>query len=588
MASALSGGAAVTEQRFTDWKAILDPEFRRGEFPGLETPRAAVVRWIEVDEREQPTGNVQENPEHRPGPLWKGLTNVTTPATKAAAMRVVGWIDVATMRRLLLDCEVLVPLRDNGELELRRSDGRDFIPVHTTTVPPGVRRWRRIRVRDLLGEQTLIRLDAGWTMAEFVDFSAEVAGLERDPDRYVDEQAPEVSPRITELAAQLDQEYRLETGLVATRLRAVADWSRANGFALTAEECERYARGYARWVRNLRLNAAGEPVEWPDDLFANGLITHYDDGGAPAPVPWTLGKFEHANTGSGRFAWHRVLGAYVGFAVGECLALGNGDTLGPAAQQLLRHSETVMRGLPFMNVDGVVPAGFPPPPNPGSWLSTALGEGPGLPPNPLAAALPVTMVAGFELESVGLPLQLEIARALTDAEGEVVTAVDLLVRMFTPLLATGEFPEPIHIHLERLRSSRHSPANEIAAIVLAMREGRDIPDAEQIETLGDPSDPVAVAARAIFAAAKRHYDPWTALQTACRQSADPPLTAALTGAVIGARLGVPGFPAELVTTLRPLGVVDNVASDIYRYFNLHGVAKSPSLQERWAQRYPRD
>ncbi|GAB3573982.1 hypothetical protein GCM10027445_34110 [Amycolatopsis endophytica] len=590
MASALSGGPVVTGERFTDWKAVLDPEYRRGEFPGLATPEAAIARWIEVDEREQPTGNVRENPAHRPGPEWLGGPKATTPAAKVAGMRRVGWIDAATMRRLLLDCEVLVPLGDDGEPALMRTRGGDVVvPAYTATatLPAGTRRWRRIRPRDLPRSATRLGLDAGRPLSETVDLATELTGIVPEPSRYVDETAPEVSPRITEIAARLNDEFQLEGGLVANRVRAVSDWARENGYELSADECERYAGAYARWVRNLRRAHDGAPVDWPTDLAANGLIIHYGNRGEPAPVPWTLGKFEPANTGSGVFAWHRVAGAYVGFAIGECLALGNGDVPGPMTRQMLRHTETVLRGLPFFNVEGAVPAGFPPAPEPDSWLSVALGDGSDRPPNPLTAALAVTMTAGVGLENNGLPLQLGVARALTGADGEALTAIELLVRMFTRLLAKTEITWPFHTHLQELHQSGQAPFDEIAAIVLALRRGREIPDVEQIETLGDPASPLAVAGRALFAAAKRHHDPMAAIQAAGLQSADPPLTAALTGAMVGARLGVPGLPADLVGALAPLGLLDNVAEDVYRYFNQYGVARNQSMQEHFAQRYPR-
>ncbi|NIH86304.1 hypothetical protein [Amycolatopsis granulosa] len=592
MASALSGDPAVTVQRFTDWKAVLDEEFRRDEFPGLGTPEAAIVRWIEVDEREQPTGNVRENPAHVPGPVWRGLPPGTTPTAKLTGMRRVGWIDDATLRRQLLDCEVLVPLDDDGAPARHRTpDDRIAVPAYTSTatVPPGVRRWRRIRPRDLLrpeAGETLLDLDSGHVLAMTVDLADEVRAADRNPDRFVDETAPEVSPRITGLAARLGAEFDLEPGLVARRLETAATWSRQNGYELDAGECERYARGYARWVGNLRLRHAGRPVEWPADLAANGLVQHYDDSGRPDPRPWTLGKFHDTGTPSGLFAWHRVAGAYTGFAIGECLALGTGDVTGPMTRQMLRHTETVLRGLPFMNVTGEVPAGFPAAPKPDSWLSVALGPGPEAPPNALTAALAATMTAGLELETTGPPYQRAVAGALTGADGENSTAVELLVRVLSKLLTRSEVPWPFHAVLADLREARQAPFDEIAAIVLALRDGRDIPDAEQIETLGDPASPLAVAARAVFAATKRHYDPALAIQVAASQSADPPLAAALTGALIGARVGVPGLPAGLVGALGPLGLLDNIANDVYLYFNLYGVARNKSLQEAWVRRYP--
>ncbi|MEV5296424.1 hypothetical protein [Amycolatopsis methanolica] len=587
MASALSGDPAVTAQRFTDWKAVTDPEFRRNEFPGLGTPEPAIVRWIEVDEREQPTGNVRENPAHRPGPEWFGSPKATTPAGRLMGMHRVGWIDGPTMRRLLLDCEVLVPLGADGEpVRNRTRDGQVVVAAYTATrtIPAGVHRWRRIRPRDLLrpgAGETRLDLDAGHALALAVDLAEEITRVEPDPGRYVDEVAPEVSPRIAELAA--------ESGLgdlITQRLRAVGGWARKNGYELSADECERYARAYALWVRNLRLRHDGRPVEWPADLAGAGLINHYDHTGRTEPRPWTLGKFQDAGTPSGLFAWHRVVGAYVGFAVGECLALGNGDVLGPMTRQALRHTEAVLRGLPFMTLTGDVPEGFPPAPKPDSWLSVALGDGPEAPPNPLTAVLAATMTAGLELENAGLPYQMTVARALTGADGEAATAIELVVRLLTKVLVNGEPPWPFHAVLGELRKSGQTPYDEIAAIVLAMRDGRDIPDTEQIETLGDPASPLAVAGRAVFATAKRQHDPFAAIQAAAQQSAEPPLTAALTGALVGARLGVPGLPTDLVGALTPLGLLDNIANDIYLHFNLYGVTRSRSLQEDWARRYP--
>ncbi|MDQ0378239.1 hypothetical protein [Amycolatopsis thermophila] len=597
MASALSGDPAVTDERFTDWKVVLDPEYWRREFPGLETPRPAIVRWIEVDEREQPTGNVQENPDHRPGPAWMGYPWLSSAAAKVMAMRRVGWIDDVTMRRLLLDCEVLVPLQEDGQpIRMRGRNDEVVIPAYSssTTVPSGYPRWRRIRPRDLLqpgSHEGWLEMDAGRISADTVDLSREINApdLDRDPGRYTDEIAPEVSPAVTELAAELAEEFRLDPpGLVALRLKAVGGWARDNGFELSTEECRRYAGAYARYVRNLRLRSDNQPVDWPADLAGNGLITHYDNSGRPEPVPWTLGKFEPAGIRSGVFAWHRVLGAYVGFAIGECVALGSGDTLGPLTRQVLRHTETVLRGLPYTALDASVPASFPPAPRPGSWLSAALGAGPELPPNPLTAALAVTMTGGVRFEDSGFPVQRELAHKLTGAGDDTLTAVELLVRVFTKLLGEGEFVFPPHVHLQEMRASGPAPFADIAGIVLALRSGREVPDVEQMETLGTPGSALTVAARALFAATKRHHEPLAAIQSAAAQSADGPLAAALAGALTGARVGVPGLPADLVGALAPLGLLDNIASDVFRHFNRNGVVRDRSMQEYWAQRYPKE
>ncbi|WAL66880.1 YrhB domain-containing protein [Amycolatopsis cynarae] len=81
--------------------------------------------------------------------------------------------------------------------------------------------------------------------------------------------------------------------------------------------------------------------------------------------------------------------------------------------------------------------------------------------------------------------------------------------------------------------------------------------------------------------------PPPALTVAVNHSGNRPLTGALTGALVGARHGVAGLPGPWVRQLGKLGLVENMAEDIYLSFARHGIwRESGSERKEWRKRYP--
>ncbi|WP_158879657.1 YrhB domain-containing protein [Amycolatopsis anabasis] len=526
-----------------------------------------------------------------PEPVWRGWPVPRTPAESLANYYRSDLIDRATFVRRLLDTEVLAPLDERGDpvTRPRYGDAVDH-PVFSSSVrvTAGYTRWRRLKAGDLLAPGAGLLLDPGRPLAEeFHHDELAAAATGRKPGgRYVDEVSAEIDPRVTAATEQLTGEFGLGSPQLLDRnLATVAAQARNRGYELTVDECLAYARGFAWNFRNLRGLREGREPAWPEDLAANGLITHYDDAGAPRPVPWTFGKFSARAAQDGNFAWHRIVGAFVGFAAGEARALSSEVRLGPLTRQLLTVTDMVLRGLPQINEDGTIPPGFPPPVRTDGWLATALAEdgGPAT-GSPLVTALAATLAGGTPLAEAGEEYPRAVARDLLGVtDQDTATAVDTVVWLFWRLLDTDAFALPVHIRLQELTRAE-GPATGLARTVLALREQRDADDLAQAATLGDGREPLSVLGRALFAAAKRHYDPELAL----RAAGGDPLVAALAGAMAGARGGVPGLPESWLAGLPRLGLVENVAADAHWHFNRFGVVREPGELADWEQRrYPR-
>ncbi|HKN56016.1 MAG TPA: SseB family protein, partial [Amycolatopsis sp.] len=578
------GVAIYRDSRFVEWRPEVDPEFDAAAFPGLPVPPGAIYAWRHYTPLNEPTGDYRLNEQASPGPLWRGFPRATTSAGKLLNYLGAGWIGRSAFAQTLLDCEVLVPVVDGELLTLPSKSSRDVIAYTSSAMVPAKYSERlRMRVRDLIAGRPTdgLTLDPG--TGQTVSLTPDELGDPGEQGSGVPAPAPETGPEVTAALPDLAAEFGVDPGLLQRHLAQAVAGARAYRFELTPEECLRYLRGFGWQYRNGERRRAGQEPEWPDDLAANGLVAHVGEDGEPRPVPWTFGKFFATGTPSGRFAWHRLVGAYVGFAIGD--ALGSGaDPAGPLplgglTRQLLWHTEAVIRGLAPITADGAVPASLPAT-DPDGWLARATahaGPAPAEFSALLAAALAATPAAGVELADVdGEKYAQDIARELigSGAGPEVAAGVTLLVKVFKELLTRDEFAWPVHVVLEQLG---------VEATLLELREDRAADDVVQCMSLGEGRTPQSVLRRALFAAAKRGHDPERALGLAARSG---PVAAALAGAMIGARVGVPGLPANWVAALPDLGLLDNVASDAFWHFNRNGVASERSELQRWERRYP--
>jgi len=143
---------------------------------------------------------------------------------------------------------------------------------------------------------------------------------------------PSVSDELTEYAKKVQRDFGMEhpPPLPDTE----ASWARKNQFELTVEECKLTVLGRAWEIKNKvkfiwHLDTGDEDVshqEWPADLRANGLTATYDSRGRVRPRTSTFGKYFRMENRDTYLSWHRVVGAYIGFAIGD--ALGSAvDTL---------------------------------------------------------------------------------------------------------------------------------------------------------------------------------------------------------------------------------------------------------------------
>ncbi|MFJ7211119.1 ADP-ribosylglycohydrolase family protein [Amycolatopsis sp. NPDC098790] len=564
---------------FVEWRPDVDPEFDEKAFPGLGIPVRAIRGWVQYTLFGEPTGPRRVNEQYTPGPVWRGFPVPSSDAGKLLNYLGANWISRAEFARALLDCEVLVPVPDGEPLIRPVPGGREVIAYSSSAKVPGryPHRWRTT-VRDLLADLpgTGLTLDPGTGLVRSLS-AAELGDIDPGERTKVDEPAPEAGPEVAEALPGLVAEFGVEPpDLLERHLRYAVDHARDHHFELTPEECVRYLRGFAWQYRNGVRRRAGQDPEWPADLGANGLIAHVGEDAQPRPVPWTYGKFLAFGTPAARFAWHRLVGAYVGFAIGDALGGGAPGTLGGLTRHLLFHTDIVLRGLPPVPT-GEVPANLPFP-DPVGWLAVATRHA-GLAPDSvstlLATALAATPASAVAIDGVdGEQYAKDVADALTGGDPEVTEGVGLLVALFQALLTRDAFALPVHLRLREI-------GGDLATQVLALREDRDADDVTQLESIGDGRSVRSVLGRALFAAAKRGHDPEAAITLAARSG---PVAGAIAGALVGARVGVPGLP--WVTGLPDLGLLEDVASDVFWYFNRNGLQTETAEHPRWERRYP--
>jgi len=592
MAVSAAGGDS---DAFTRWAEVVDPEFDPAAVPGLPVPKAAILRWEQHTLYGEPTGAVRANPDHRPGPRFSGRPAPESPVETLLGYLRVEWITPEEFVHWMLDLDVLAPAKD-GHLQVRDfGDAGVRFVVYTSEaqVPSEYTMWQRIQPRVLLrrakdnpGVGLLVNPGRPETFNVYPETLRQVAdlGLPAGTER----------PESVGRPAYFNGEY---DGAAVTNLRSLVDQARDNGYPLSSEELARYTRAATLSFERSRAKHDGRPLpELPEDLFANGLVTHFYDNGEPRPAAWTFGKFYHLTLPIGSFAYPRLLGAYVGFALGDALGSGadpaDGLPLGGLTRQLLFHTESVIRGLDPAPDKAEIPASLPAGGRPDGWVAKAT-EGAGPPPAEfsamLATALAATVTGGVQGPADSTFYAMKVVRELVGSAAghEVVHGAELLVNVFRAQLAARDGQPAVANFLEGF-DEYSGEVGDLVKTVLDLRndvDGSSAADFEQFDGIGDGRTPLSVLGRALFAAAKRGHDPEAALALAARGGA---VTGALTGAMVGARLTVPGLPEAWLAAYPDLGVVDAMAGDAYYYFNRFGLPREPEERRRWdANRYPR-
>ncbi|RSN59452.1 ADP-ribosylglycohydrolase [Amycolatopsis sp. WAC 04182] len=589
MAVSAAGGDS---DAFTRWAEVVDPEFDPDAVPGLPVPKAAILRWEQHTLFGEPTGAVRANPEHRPGPRFSGRPAPESPVETLLGYLRVEWITPEEFVHWMLDLDVLAPAKD-GHLQVRDfgdAGARFVVYTSEAQVPSEYTMWQRVQPRVLLrrakdnpGVGLLVNPGRPETFNVYPETLRQVADLELP--------AGTERPESVGRPAYFSCEYE---GAAVANLRSLVDQARDNGYTLSSDELTRYTRAATLSFERSRAKHDGRPLpELPEDLFANGLVTHFYDNGEPRPSAWTFGKFYDPTLPVGSFAYPRLLGAYVGFALGDALGSGadpaDGLPLGGLTRQLLFHTESVIRGLDPTPDKPEIPASLPAGGRPDGWVAKAT-EGAGPPPAEfsamLATALAATVTGGVQGPADSTFYAMKVVRELVGSAAghEVVHGAELLVNVFRAQLAARNGEPAVANFLEGF-DEYSGEVGELVKTVLDLRNDIDGDDVEQFDSIGDGRTPLSVLGRAVFAAAKRGYDAEAALALAARGG---PVTAALTGAMVGARLTVPGLPESWLAAYADLGVVDAMAGDAYYYFNRFGLPREPEERRRWdANRYPR-
>ncbi len=604
MAVSASGGA--TDDGFTRWAEVVDPEFDPAAFPELPVPTGAIVRWEQYTLYDQPTGAVRENPDHTPGPRFLGQPKPESETEKLLGYHRAGWIDREQFTKLFLDVDVLAVGKDGHLVVKDHGDEGLRIVVYTSEsrVPAEYDTWQRVQPRVLLqrakeggGVGFLVNFRGSdpfsvypWTLQKVSDLRPR-PDVERTP---VIEHPALSRPEYGEALTALREELGQEVGAATAALPGLVAQARNNEYAISTDELIRYARAATLSFKRSRAKYDRKPLpEMPVDLFANGLVNHFEDDGEPVPRAWTYGKFFTRNTPAGAFGYPQILGAYVGFAIGDALGSGAdpaaGLPLGGLTRHLLFQTESVIRGLDATPAKPEIPASLPAGGRPEGWVAKATahaGPAPAEFSTMLVTALPATVSGGVEGPADSPVYALKVVRELVGSAAgqDVVAGADLLVNLFRAQLSGHKRIAAVANFLEQFETPV-GEVGDLVAKVLELRNDVEGDDVEQFDSIGDGRSTLSVLGRALFAAAKRGHEPEAALALAARGG---PVVGALTGAMVGARLTVPGLPESWMAAFGDLGVVDNMAQDAYYYFNRFGVIREPGEWKQWeAERYPR-
>jgi hypothetical protein len=496
--------------------AVVDPEWDRETFAHLGVPRAAVLGWLRAADSDE----FRRNSEHLPGPVWLGWPAPETPADKMVAYHHCGWLgeDPALVAGFLD-----VTVHSTG---VREEEGRTWVEAYSSPLrfPARVRHWREVGVRELLATTRAdeVRINPGHPTE--VRLAGSVAdSLHRWPEPFpqpsaVDRRVPELDPAWTDAviadAADLGAANPAGTSkVVRARVFERLDEALANGFAIEG-------RDRAALTEAILWQSSGRPGPPPSSVQLS-----WDESGKRVWQVPTLGRaceWDHLGTQPHSWAW--VAGAYVGFALGESAAGGNGTlTAG-----LLRLSDDLVRAAADRSAELRGRLGWML--RPAGWLDALV---PVAEPVPEVAALVAAAVSGDPWT----------AGAGWD---------DRVSPVFDRVFDRTAFSRATHVALAELG---------LYPDVVELREQREVPLREQLSGLPGPWE------RALLVAAKLGHDPAAALAAA----PPDPLTAALVGALIGARHGVPGLPA-----LPPdRDLVERVATDVHVMFDPKNTPAAP-------------
>ncbi|MFD9889417.1 YrhB domain-containing protein [Amycolatopsis sp. NPDC059027] len=621
-----------------DWQEILEPEFEHSGVAYLGVPRSAVLAWRKYTDGE-PTDEVRVNPEYQQGPERLGYPPMDTPLEHLLSYAATGRYERAQYLSGLLGAEVLIPLDPyTGQpLERQWEEGRTLLRVYSSRrrLPVGTARWSRAEVlsviEDFPGTGLLInpgsfpsdRLDAG----ELAATRAAWPLFRKSPP--VVEVSPEYSEWVAETGRLVAERFGLDEPLAG--LREAMAKARAAGFELSEVECERFVVGRAWERRNgVRPDGVDSPGEdrsgrqWPEDLTANGLVARYDALGRVRPHAGSSGKFSRRDADEAGFQWHRVTGAFVGFAMGESLGLAVdtlstpeiqarfGDGLldrvgrpGPLTEQLLFHTEGLLRALPAPVTPALRTVGvralrrWRETGGDDGWLTrvaelrdrTPLPAGPGDDVSFLVPGLAAALCGGAPDSDEKTAAEAgRLLAAGAGADEPTADAAAALAELFARLFRRADPAYPPHIHVQRQLDVGTVSGPVAGAFAGALRARVELirPDHEELDAAGTGQSAVDAVGRTMIAVFRRFFDPRWTLVSAVGHSGRSAITGALAGAMLGARYGIPSLPADWLHQLELRDLTETVADDAFWHFSAHPPLADSRYAAEWAARYPRD
>ncbi|MFC5115491.1 YrhB domain-containing protein [Amycolatopsis halotolerans] len=602
----------------SDWREVLEPEFERSGVAYLGVPLEAVLAWREYVDG-APTGEIRINPEYRQGPERLGYPPADTPLEYLLGCAGTGRYDRPRYLAGLLNAEVLVPL-DPGRglpLEQQWEDERTILRVYSSRrrLPVGTAQWLRADVLSILedfpGAGLLINPGSfpsdRLTAAELAQARSEWPQLRPAP--RVVEVSPEHSVRVAETARLVGERFGLAQPLAGLP-EAVAK-ARAAGFELSEAECERFVVGRA-WERHNGVGPgdleAPPGQEWPDDLAANGLTAGYDSLGRVRPHATGSGKFFRQDADGVGFQWHRVAGAFVGFALGESLGLaadrspvaefdGELERIGPLTTQLLFHTDGLLRGLPDLRETGArAQRRWQDARIDDGWLTRveALRSRAPAAPDEISFLVPGLAAAlcggGPDTDERTAAEAGRLLAAGAGADEPAADAAAAIAELFARLFRRADPVLPPHVHVEQMLASRSVSGAVAEALTSAARARVELirADHEELDALGSGHTAADAVGRSMTAVFRRFFDPRWTLMSAIRHSGRSAITGALAGAALGARYGMPGLPAEWLDRLESRDLVETVAGDAFWYFSAHPPQADSRYAAQWAERYPRE
>jgi hypothetical protein len=343
-------------------------------------------------------------------------------------------------------------------------------------------------------------------------------------------------------------------------------------------------------------------------------------------------------------SWHEISERFGGAGIHDLSQFDHPGRISSLTQQLLFLSEGAMRGHPSGEGDPGLPGAIrnalfrwaytqgvpwhklggkldPSSTQPDGWLVRvpelhqrrspqpgaldairALAENPG--ETPAASPFPALLAGLVAAPAIGYG---HITRAIAEvchSDPLDLLAASTLADLLTRLMPNKPYASRLSVRLRELYQrdlkTPTTPEGETFASLLVAgvndsppkfypdRTFEEIFDLERMHSIGTGHDAASIFVRALYSIMPREGYPDRVLRAAVNHSGRSALTAAIAGALVGARVGVPGLPQEWVEQLELRDLIENVASDAYWHFSERAPWRMKDYADEWRKRYPRE